>query len=350
MKNWQRTLIQSGTSIRDAIAVVDSGSAQICLVVDKQNRLLGTLTDGDIRRAILRSISFERPVSEILNADPYTTSVDDDKRDMLRIMRSNDIHQLPVVDQNNSVVGLVLLADLLDAPETFDNWIVLMAGGFGKRLRPLTEDTPKPMLKVGNKPLLEIIIENFISQGFRNFYISVNYKASIIKSYFKDGDRWGISVRYLHEEQEMGTAGALSLIEQLPDLPLLIMNGDLLTNINFSHLIKFHQEQSSIATMCVREYDMRVPFGVVDIENDRITRIDEKPLHSFLVNAGIYLIDPSVIDLIPKNQKLDMTSVFEKVLSSGGKTTAFPIHEYWLDVGRQEEYDIANEDIAHIFK
>lgn len=177
-----------------------------------------------------------------------------------------------------------------------------MAGGFGKRLRPLTEDTPKPMLKVGNKPLLEIIIENFISQGFRNFYISVNYKASIIKSYFKDGDRWGISVRYLHEEQEMGTAGALSLIEQLPDLPLLIMNGDLLTNINFSHLIKFHQEQSSIATMCVREYDMRVPFGVVDIENDRITRIDEKPLHSFLVNAGIYLIDPSVIDLIPKNQ------------------------------------------------
>lgn len=350
MKDWSKTLIAPTATIREAIAVIDASSAQICLVVDEERRLLGTMTDGDIRRSILRSNSLDEPVSGAFNTHPHSIHQVTGRDTMLALMREKEIHHLPVVDREGQVIGLVLVEELLAPGEPLENWVVLMAGGLGTRLRPLTEKTPKPMLRVGNKPLLETILENFVSQDFRQFYISINYRADLIKEHFADGSRWGAEIRYLHEKQEMGTAGALSLIEETPTTPLLVMNGDLLTNVNFRNLLRFHQEQDSMATMCVREIDLEVPFGVVNINRERIVQIDEKPVHRFLVNAGIYLIEPSVLALIPSGRRSDMTAIFGKIVDAGHTTAVFPIREYWLDVGRPEQYRIANGEIENLFR
>ena len=219
-----------------------------------------------------------------------------------------------------------------------------MAGGLGSRLQPLTEDKPKPLLSVGDKPILETILESFIEQNFRRFYISVNYKADAIKKHFADGGRWNAEIRYLEEETRLGTAGALDLIPERPELPLLVMNGDLLTRVNFRDLLDYHLDQKAQATMCVREYDFQVPFGVVEIEDHHILSIDEKPVHRFFVNAGIYVLEPGLIDLIPKGEYFDMTDLFARAIEKGHETQAFPIHEYWIDVGRIDDLDRANHD------
>jgi len=224
-----------------------------------------------------------------------------------------------------------------------------LAGGLGSRLQPLTEDKPKPLLSVGDKPILETILESFVEQNFRRFYISVNYKADAIKEHFADGGKWNAEIRYLEEEPRLGTAGALDLIPERPELPLLVMNGDLLTRVNFQDLLDYHRDQKAEATMCVREYDFQVPFGVVEIDDHNIRSIDEKPVHRFFVNAGIYVLEPGLIDLIPKGEYFDMTDLFARALEKGYETQAFPIHEYWLDVGRIDDLDRANHDYQNGF-
>ena len=350
VKNWRDVLIGPDATIWEAIALIDKSASQICLVVDKDNHLLGTVTDGDIRRAILSSTSLDEPVSGVLNPDPLTTNEGDDRRAMVEKLRSREIHHLPVIDSENRVIGLVLLENLLAPGKQIDNWVVLMAGGMGSRLKPLTDNVPKPLLNVGGKPLLETIINNFVAQDFRRFYISVNYKADMIEEFCGDGSRWNSEIRYLHEDDALGTAGALSMIKEKPESPILVMNADLLTNVDFRNLLKFHQEQRSAATMCVREFDMEVPFGVVSIDGQRIIRIDEKPIHRFLVNAGIYLVDPIVLDMIPPGQRTDMPEIFDKVIAADHPTAVFPIREYWLDVGQPDEYRIANGDIVRLFE
>jgi NDP-sugar pyrophosphorylase family protein len=225
-----------------------------------------------------------------------------------------------------------------------------MAGGLGNRLRPLTEDVPKPLLKVGRKPLLETILETFRSHEFRNFYISVNYKAEMIKAHFGDGEKWKCTIRYLEENDRLGTAGALGLIPETPTQPLLIMNGDVLTNVDFSSLLSFHGEHQAKATMCVREFDFQVPYGVVNIDEHRITGIVEKPVHSFFVNAGIYVIDPELLSFVPKSGSFDMPDLFASALDKGMPTAAFPIREYWTDIGRIDDFHRANGDYASIFE
>jgi NDP-sugar pyrophosphorylase family protein len=241
-----------------------------------------------------------------------------------------------------------LLDYLLEAPER-ENWVVLMAGGLGTRLAPLTDNCPKPLLKVGNKPILETIIENFISHGFKRFYLSVNYKAEMIEEYFGDGSRWGAEIRYLREDKKMGTAGALGLIPEPLTQPFLVMNGDLLTKVNFSQLLNFHQEQNAHATMCVREYDFQVPYGVVSVDKHRIKSIEEKPVHRFFVNAGIYVLDPEAVSLIPADMPYDMTSLFEQMTANEREVIAFPVREYWLDIGHRDDFERAAGDFARIF-
>ncbi len=348
MSHWKQTLVGAGASLREAIHVLDSGAMQIVLVVDDNHRLLGTITDGDVRRGILKGISLDDSVGRIMNPSPTVVRAGDERQLILAMMQHKQLHHIPVVDEQGSLIGLEILDEIIQR-RIRDNPVVLMAGGLGSRLRPLTDDCPKPMLHVGNKPLLETILENFIEYGFHRFYISLNYMGDVIKRYFGDGSRWDVRIAYLEEDQKLGTAGALSLLPEKPASPLLVMNGDLLTKINFRQLLEFHLEHRARATMCVREYDFQVPYGVVKIDRQRITGIDEKPVQRFFVNAGIYVLDPAVMDLIPQGAYYDMPSLFEKLIGRGDETSAFPIREYWLDIGQLADYDRANGEFKQVF-
>ncbi len=348
MDKWKDVLVLPQASVREAIQVLDSSGKQIVLVVDEQRRLLGTVTDGDVRRGILKGIDFTETVTRIMNPQPNTARMEMSRETVLATMKRKGLHHMPLVDEDGTVIGLDTLDDLIHS-RSKDNWVVLMAGGLGSRLRPLTEDCPKPMLKVGNKPLLETILENFIEYGFRRFYISVNYMAEVVKSYFGDGSRFGVEIRYLHEDKRLGTAGALSLLPERPAEPFFVMNGDLLTKVNFSQLLAFHVTHDAAATMCVREYDHQVPYGVVKIENHRITGIEEKPVQRFFVNAGIYLLAPEALDLIAPDTFFDMPTLFENLMAQQRETVVFPVREYWLDVGHLADYERANGEYQSVF-
>jgi len=306
------------------------------------------VTDGDIRRGILKGLAFSEPVRQIMNPRPTVMAGDSGREMALAMMKRKGLHHLPLVDGEGVVIGLDTLDEMIQS-RVKDNWVVLMAGGLGSRLRPLTQDCPKPMLKVGNKPLLETIIENFVEHGFRRFYISVNYMAEVVKSYFGDGSRFGIEIRYLHESKRLGTAGALSLLPEAPGEPLFVMNGDLLTKVNFGQLLDFHLTHGALATMCVREYDHQVPYGVVKIDNHRITGIEEKPVQRFFVNAGIYVLAPEALRFIPAQEALDMPALFQQMIVQGRETVVFPVREYWLDVGHLADYERANGEYQSVF-
>ena len=348
MNSTGDSFISPSTLIIDALKKIDSSETQIALVVDENKRLIGTVTDGDVRRGILRGIPLSAPVTEIMNADPITVNINDDKEKILSIMKLTSRRQIPVVDLNRVVVRIESLKDIVQT-DRFDNWVILMAGGLGKRLFPLTTECPKPMLEVGSKPILETILENFISYGFWRIFISVNHKAEKLIDYFGDGSKWGVEIHYIRERAAMGTAGALSLLNQRPDKSFFVMNGDILTKINFQQLLNFHQEHRSNATMCVREYDFHIPYGVVKADNYALTAIDEKPIQSFFINAGIYVLEPQVIDLIPKNASFDMPNLFKMALDLRLNPLVFPIREYWLDVGQMSDFERAKKEYEQIF-
>jgi dTDP-glucose pyrophosphorylase len=348
MSKWNDVLVPATVSIREAAQVLDQKALQIVLVTDDEERLLGTVTDGDIRRAILRGVDLTEPVQNVMNQNPVTASVDESREKVLGEMKRRGLHHIPLVDDRGHIVGLDTLDELIRTPVR-ENWVVLMAGGLGSRLRPLTDDCPKPMLKVGGKPLLQTILENFVECGFRRFFISVNYMSEVITSYFGDGSRWGIEIRYLHENQRLGTAGALSLLPERPMAPVLVINGDLLTKVNFGQLLDFHTDHRAKATMCVREYDLQVPYGVVKIDKHRITAIEEKPVQHFFVNGGIYVLEPDALDLIASNTYFDMPTLFQALIDGQQETVVFPIREYWLDIGHLADYDRANGDYMSVF-
>jgi dTDP-glucose pyrophosphorylase len=348
MKNWKNVVVTPAMPVIDVIKTIDAGRYQIALVLDKAGHLLGTVTDGDIRRGILRGITMDQPAEKVMRKDPTVASSGDDRETILGVMKKKMIHQIPVLDAKGVVVGLELMDELLQTEER-DNWVVIMAGGLGKRLSPLTESVPKSLIQVGKKPILETILENFIEYGFRNFYFAVNYKDEMIKSYFGNGAQWKVRIEYLSEDKRLGTAGALSLLPEGFKKTFFVMNGDLLTKINFSQLLSFHRESEVAATMCVREYDFQVPFGVVRLEDNFIRNIDEKPVHRFFVNAGIYVLEPSVLDSIPQKEFFDMPQLFEKLIAGKTKTAAFPIREYWLDIGRIDDLERAHREFPKVF-
>lgn len=341
--DWQDNLVTPATPVLEVMALIESREAKIALVVDEQRTLLGTVTDGDIRRGILRGVPVSAPVEQLMFREPTTAPADARPDAILALMRQKHLEHIPLVDANGRIASLGIL-NALQANGQRDNWVVLMAGGLGTRLRPLTDDIPKPLLKVGDKPILETILKDFAEHGFRKFFISVNYKAEMLIEHFGDGSQWGVEIHYLHENERLGTAGALSLLPERPSQPLFVMNGDLLTKVNFAHLLDFHGRQSSAATMCVREYDFQVPYGVIKLDGQHIAAIEEKPVHRFFVNAGIYVLQPECLDLIPQRSYFDMPSLFDQLISSQRTTAAFPIHEYWLDIGRMEDFERANQE------
>ncbi len=344
MIDWEKALVSPRTQIIEVIRILDETATQICLVVDEERHLLGTVTDGDIRRGILASRSLKDTVDTVMNRRPKVAATARSTEEYLHEMSAAYVQQLPIVDEANRVTGLKTLQSLVSETEGRPNWVVLMAGGQGNRLRPLTETTPKPLLTVGDKPVLEIILDNCIKYGFRKFILSVFYKAAMVEKHFGDGSRWGVEIRYLEEDTPLGTAGSLRQIDPPPDEPLLVVNGDLLTNVNLDQLMDYHGEHSAAATMGVREYDIEVPFGVVDIEGSQVIGIEEKPVHRFFVNAGIYVLDSSVLGLIPAQNQIDMPDLFKTIIDRGLRTAAFPIREYWLDIGHIGDYERANKD------
>ena len=352
MKDWRKVAVQVDTTIRETVEIIDKSTLQIALVVDKDDCLLGTVTDGDVRRGLLKGIGLNDPVKRIYYVSPLTASVDDDLSTIHQIMNQQYISQMPVLDHAGRVVRLEILKDIL-LGQKHENPVILMAGGMGTRLRPLTDTCPKPLLKVGGKPVLETIIENFIKANFANFYISVNYKAEMIEDYFGDGSKWGVEINYLREDKRLGTAGALSLLPERPTCPILVMNGDLLTQVNFEHLLEFHNNNNALkktlATMCVREYNLQIPYGVVQKEGNRLTGMDEKPVHRFFVNSGIYVFEPNVLDFIPAETYFDMTHLFDKIIEDSGEAVIFQIREYWMDIGHKKDFEDANGEYSSIF-
>lgn len=348
MRDWMSACIGRNTTVRETVRKIEEGALQIALVIAEDRQLLGTVTDGDIRRGILNKMSLEDPVEKVMNPNPTCAGPGEDRDQILATMREKRIHQIPVVDAAGRLVGLEVLDELLN-PATRPNPVVLMAGGMGTRLRPLTDECPKPMLKVGGRPILETILASFVQQGFRQFYISVNHHAPAIMEHFQDGKRWGVTVQYLQEASPLGTAGALSLLPQVPEHPILVMNGDVLTKVNFAQLLDFHVKCGAKGTMCVREYAHQVPYGVIHLDGYQILEIEEKPSQKVFVNAGIYVLEPEVLKLIPQNQSFDMTTLFERLVEGKLSTAVFPLREYWLDVGRHSDLAQATGEFDSVF-
>jgi dTDP-glucose pyrophosphorylase len=346
-RNLRKVTISPESTLRDALSILESEGLRIVLVVDSDFKLLGIVTDGDIRRGLLTGLDMQDIVSSIMNTNPTTVTPIQSKKDLIMIMEKEDLLALPVIEKGY-LINLVTLHDL-SVVKQYDNPVFLMAGGFGTRLRPLTNNCPKPLLKVGDKAILETTLLHFISHGFSDFYISTHYLPEMIREYFGNGDKWGVSITYVHESDPLGTGGALGLLpKNITQLPLIMMNGDVLTNMDLSKLLEFHINENSSATMCVREYEYKVPYGVVQSQGTSIISMIEKPTHYFHVNAGIYVVSPEVFNTVDKNSVIDMPTLLEECISENKKVSMFQLHEYWLDIGRMEDYERAQIDIKSL--
>jgi dTDP-glucose pyrophosphorylase len=346
-------LIQPEILILKAISVIDSNRKGIAIVVDQMGRLLGVITDGDVRRAILDRIDLNQPVSALLERRhkelypvPVAAPVSSSKSERVDLMRQHKIRHLPIVDENGVVVDLSVLDEFVTF-RTLDLTAVVMAGGFGKRLRPLTDHMPKPMLPVDGKPLLERIIDQLRETGIRDVNLALHYKPELIKDYFGNGEKFGVSINYIHEKQPLGTAGALGLIET-PNQPILIINGDVLTKMDIKSFFDFHLDHKADMTVALREYGFELPYGEIEIQGVDISSVREKPVKRYFLNAGIYLVDPRIMRFIPDDgTPLDMTNFIDILIEKKRRVIGFPIREYWIDIGRIEEYEIANNDCTN---
>jgi len=341
--------ISGSATVREAMETIDRGARQIAVVVDADGRLLATVTDGDIRRGLLRGVGLDAPVTDVMHTEFTSVSDAEGHEVALNLMKARGLHQMPIVDDAGRLVNLALI-DEVPGPKRRDTKVVLMAGGLGTRLRPMTETVPKPMLPIGDRPILELILHNFIDQGFHDFTIALNYKGDIIRKHFGDGSRFNASIEYVEETKRMGTAGALSLLPTRPEKPFIVMNGDLLTAIPFNALMRFHEETEAMGTMCARDYQMQVPYGVIEVEDTALRRIVEKPTYSYFVSAGIYVLSPNALDLVSTDEFLDMPTLFERIMSGGEKSSVFPIQEYWVDIGRPEDLEQARTDYQGVFQ
>jgi dTDP-glucose pyrophosphorylase/CBS domain-containing protein len=336
-------VISPTTSISDAVALLDKAGTGALVVCTSGRTLCGLLTDGDIRRAILQGKSLDDASITIASRKPVVAPRSIPTWEALRLMNEHDIHHLPVVDDENHVVAFLLRKDLV--PDlTLDLSAVIMAGGYGKRLLPLTESVPKPMLPVGDRPLLELTIEQLRRSGIRAVSLTTHYLPETITNHFGDGEHFGVRLNYLKEDHPMGTAGGLKQMKR-PEGSFLVINGDILTGVPFKEMLVYHRKHGAVLTVGVRKYEMQVPFGVVECEDVRITKLQEKPSLSFFINAGTYLLEPSALDYIPEGQPFDMTDLMQRLIEAGRPVVGFPIREYWLDVGRHEDYQKAQKDV-----
>ncbi len=348
MENWKNCIVNYNASIMEALSVINRTGQQTVMVTDEAGILLGIVSDGDVRRAILKGTDLNGPVTSIMNGNPITVHKDASLDSVRKILAEQSIHHIPVVDKENKIVDLVSYLDVLNK-KRYDNPVVLMAGGLGTRLQEYTKDCPKPLLKVGNKPILETIIENMIDNGFHYFFISVNYKADMIIDYLGTGEKYGVSIDYIRENVKLGTAGALSLMKKDQDKPLIVMNGDVLTKLDFGLMLGEHEKNKADATMAVWKYEYNVPYGVIREKDNHIISIDEKPVYSHLINAGIYVLNPDIVNEMPQNEYCDMSTLFDRLCNRGLNVMTHPIDDYWIDIGRKEDFVRASSDYNAYF-
>ena len=334
-------------SLRRVTELLDETGRQIILIVDGDRRLVGTFTDGDLRRALLKGATLEDPVRGFFNTHPISTRASGGRTQAVSIMRERGIDQIPLLDENGRVVGIESINPARVGIK-IDYPVVIMAGGRGKRLHPITESIPKALVSVGEKPILEHILDRFVAQGFQSFTFALNHMGEMIEDYFGDGSRWNVSINYIREPKRLGTAGALGLLERRPDTPFIVTNCDVLTTTNFQDMLEFHLNQGGAATVGVREFSYQIPFGVMEMSGSQLRRISEKPEHTWPVNAGIYVLDPSVIGVIPKDSFFDMTDVLSALIAKSAPVSTYMIRRYWIDIGMPEDLDQARLQIHDI--
>ena len=339
---WRKAILIENVTMQQAIRNLDETALQIALVVTSGGKLIGTITDGDIRRGLLRGLDMDKSIDSIIHRDPIVVPPQMDREMVLQLMRINRIRQLPVVDEENHVVGLHLWDELI-TPEQRTNLMVIMAGA---RLRPHTESCPKPLLRIGGKPMLEHIIERAKSEGFTHFLLAIHYLGHMIREYFGDGSNWQVFIDYLQEQQPLGTAGALGMLETRPDDPFLVTNGDVLTDIHYGEMLDFHTLHGAFATMAVRLHEWQNPFGVVQTKGVDIIGFEEKPLIRSHVNSGIYVIEPDALDVLGRDEYCDMPAFFNRLQERHARTIVYPMHEPWYDIGQADDLDKARESYS----
>lgn len=346
----EQIFVSPGATVREAIKCIDAGAIEIALVTDPGRRLIGTVTDGDVRRALLAGATLEDPIDSIVHQDPVTAPYGMEAAGLLTLMTSRGIDQVPLVESGR-VVDVAFMRDLIAEDEQDrDHPVVLMAGGRGTRLYPLTEDTPKPMLPVGDKPLLERVVGQVRTAGFSRVLIAINYRGDVIEEHFGDGSRYGVEIDYLREHEPLGSAGALRLASAELDRTFVVMNADLVTNVNLAALMRFHLQETNAITVGVRQYALELPYGIAELDGTRIVSLDEKPTHTFFVNAGIYAVDPVVVTLMSDSAgRFDMTDLIDAALAAELRVGGFPIREYWIDIGQLSDYERAESDHVTIF-
>jgi dTDP-glucose pyrophosphorylase len=333
---WRQTLLHGDATIKDAISVLNVSGLRIVLAVDENEKLLGTISDGDIRRGLLKGLQLENSLAAIWNHEAIVVPENMSTEMVKELMLVNKIQQIPIVDENQRLIGLHLWDEFVYSVSR-ENIFVIMAGGRGTRLGTQTENCPKPLLLVAGRPILEHIINRAQAEGFTHFVIAINYLGYMIEEYFGDGRKMGVKIDYLREEKPLGTAGALTLFEELPNLPIVVTNGDVITEIRYAAILDFHEKQGAAATMAVRSHEWQNPFGVVQIQGVEIISYDEKPIYRSNVNAGVYVLDPAVLKFIPKSEAFDMPSLLEIAGKNSERIVAYPVHEQWLDVGRPKD-------------
>lgn len=332
-----------GRAFKDAIANLNDTGLQIVLVLDEQDTLLGTVTDGDIRRGLLRGMQLESPIGSIMRRNSMVVPPEMSREIVEHLMRANKLRQVPVVDAQHRVLGLHLWDE--EAPQkTRVNPMVIMAGGLGRRMRPHTENCPKPMLEVAGKPMLQHIIERARGEGFQHFVLAIQYLGHIIEDYFGNGERFQVRVDYIREPRPLGTAGALGLLQPEPSVPFIVTNGDVMSDVHYGELLDFHARHRAMATMAVRLHEWQHPFGVVQTRGVDIVGFEEKPIARTHINAGIYALSPAALQRIGRDTYLDMPTLFEQLQAEGKRTVAYPMHEPWLDVGRPDDLTRANAE------
>lgn len=341
--------IGSNSTIKEAMEVIDKDLTGAALVVNERNELVGTITDGDIRRAMLKGFSINDDIEKAYCKNFKYVTEKCSKKKAKDYMLVNNIRQVPVVNIDKKLVDLYFLDDVLSFDKK-DNYVFILAGGLGTRLRPLTETLPKPMLRVGDKPILELLIEQFKEYGFRNFIISINYKGEVIEKYFKDGNAFGVNIEYIKETKKLGTAGSIALAKEKLTRPFIVINGDILTGIDFEKFLQHHIENNFNITVGVRNYEINVPYGVVVTDNMIIESLEEKPTYNFHISGGVYVVNPEVVKYIVEDEVYNMTDLIDDAISNKYTTGIYEISEYWKDIGQMEDYRKANVDIHKFFK
>ena len=340
---WRDSIVKINTPIKIAIERLNKVGIKIALVLDENFRLLGTISDGDFRRGMLSGLTLEDTVEKIMNKNPRTVNEGTSRLEILKLMNDTKILQIPLVDRNNFVIGLHLWDDI-SVQAKYSNIMVIMAGGKGSRLHPQTENRPKPMLLVAGIPILEHIIKRARSQGFNHFIIAINYLGQIIEDYFKDGQKFGVKIDYLHEDTPLGTAGALSLLSYKPEKAFIVTNGDVITDINYSNFLEYHTVQNAAATVAVHTHEFQIPYGVVQVNGLEIESYEEKPIVSSLINAGVYALEPDILDYIKEPRYRDMPEILDISRDLKKKVIVYPLHESWIDIGRPIDLEIANKN------